>query len=150
LLAGCALRPKTTHLTLESTSTWRGRIAVHVAETPSRFFSAGFEVTGTVAFGEMTLFNPWGGAAATLSWDTEKATMRIGEDIQYFDSLNDLIKQAVGVEIPVYALFAWLAGDDVIADGWNANLSQYATGRISAKRLEPSPLVELRLVLEKN
>jgi len=35
------------------------------------------------------------------------------------------------------------------AAGWRADLSQHANGRITARRTEPPPQAELRLVFEK-
>lgn len=74
--------------------------------------------------------------------------MRSNGDVRYFASLDELIKQAVGTEIPVVALFAWLAGDNMNVKGWHADLTQHAKGRITARRTEPAPVAELRLVLE--
>ena len=75
--------------------------------------------------------------------------MRANGDIQYYDSLDALIKQAIGTEIPVEALFAWLAGDNMMEAGWSADLSQLTNGRITARRTDPAPASELRLILEK-
>lgn len=148
LLAGCALPPKSVNLKLEDTSAWRGRLAVRVAADQTQSFTAGFELAGSALAGEMTLFNPLGGIVAVLTWDTQMATMRVNGVVQHFKSLKELISQAVGTEIPVHALFAWLAGDIVAADGWSPDLSQRANGRITAKRTNPAPAVELRLVLD--
>lgn len=70
-------------------------------------------------------------------------------NVQPFESLDALIKQAIGTDIPVAALFGWLAGDDLKVAGWSADLSQHALGRITARRTAPTPVAELRLVLEK-
>jgi outer membrane lipoprotein LolB len=96
----------------------------------------------------MTLFNPLGGTAAVLTWDAQTATMRVNGDVQHHPSLDALISRAIGTEIPVDALFSWLAGELASADGWNPDLSQRASGRITAKRTSPAPPVELRLVLD--
>lgn len=90
-----------------------------------------------------------GSTAAALSWSAQTAVMRTQGEVRSFESLDALIKQAVGTEIPVAALFAWLAGDNMIAAGWSADLSQHANGKITARRVQPVPLAELRLVLEK-
>jgi outer membrane lipoprotein LolB len=74
--------------------------------------------------------------------------MRTQGEIRHYESLDALIKQAVGTEIPVVALFAWLAGDNMNVAGWSADLSQHAEGRITARRTEPTPIAELRLILE--
>lgn len=147
-VVGCALPPKVGSLKLEDTSVWRGRLAVRVEGPSPQSFSAGFELTGSASAGEMTLFTPLGGTVAVLAWSAQHATMRVNGQTQHFRSLNGLINQAVGTEIPVLALFAWLAGDTMAIEGWSPDLSQRANGRISAKRLTPVPSVELRVVLD--
>jgi outer membrane lipoprotein LolB len=96
----------------------------------------------------MTLFNPLGGTASVLTWDTQTATMRVNGDSQHHPSLNALINRVIGIEIPVGALFAWLAGELAVADGWTPDLSRHGSGRITAKRTSPAPPVELRVVLD--
>ncbi len=131
--------------------TWR--LAVRVEpdppQSPSQSFSAGFELTGTPLAGELTLYTPLGSTVAALSWSAGTAVMRSNGDVRHFASLDALIKEAVGTEIPVAALFSWLAGESVTVAGWRADLSQHAEGRITARRTEPAPMAELRLVLEK-
>ena len=112
-------------------------------------FSAGFDLTGTPLAGELILYTPLGGIAATLTWTPQTALMRTTDDVLSFNSLTDLIRQAIGTDIPVDALFAWLEGEDFISAGWHADLSQHGSGRITARRLTPLPTAELRLVLEK-
>lgn len=148
VLAGCAVPPKGTGLKLEGNHIWRGRLAVRVDAPQPQSFSAGFELTGSSSAGEMTLFNPLGGTAAVLTWSDRNASLNTNGQIQHFKSLNELTTQAIGTEIPVVALFAWLAGDWVLAEGWRPDLSQQASGRILAKRLSPAPPVELRLMLD--
>ena len=148
LIAGCALPPKKFGAYPQEASTWRGRLAVRVETAEPQSFSAAFELTGSAAAGEMTLFNPLGGTAAVLAWDAQTAIMRVNGDVQHHPSLDALISRAIGTEIPVDALFSWLAGELASADGWNPDLSQRARGRITAKRTSPAPPVELRLVLD--
>jgi outer membrane lipoprotein LolB len=38
---------------------------------------------------------------------------------------------------------------DTPAAGWRADLSQLASGRVAAKRLQPPPEADLRVVLER-
>lgn len=152
-LAGCAVPPRATIANHPEVSSWRGRLAVSVeADQPlsqAQSFSAGFELSGNALAGELTLYTPLGNTAATLAWSSESAVMRRNGEVRYFESLDALIKQAVGTEIPVTAFFAWLAGDNMTAAGWRADLSQHANGRITARRTLPAPMAELRLVLEK-
>ncbi len=122
------------------------------ADTPSDkplSFSAEFELKGTSTAGELTLFTPLGTTAATLSWSAQTAVMRTASDTRSFESLDALVKAIIGTDIPIAALFAWLAGDDIKVAGWSADLSQHALGRITARRAMPTPVAELRLMLEK-
>lgn len=148
-IAGCAAPTRTIVSNESEVSLWRGRLAVRVESEQPQAFSAGFELTGNAQAGELTLYTPLGNTAAALSWSPQTAVMRSNGDVRHFESLDALIKQAVGTEIPVVALFAWLAGDNMAVAGWSADLSDHANGRITARRSQPAPLAELRLVLEK-
>lgn len=152
-LTGCALPPRADTSQAAERPLWRGRLAVRVESDPppssSQSFSAGFELSGTPLAGELTLYTPLGSTAAALSWSAQTAVMRSNGGARHFASLDALINEALGTEIPVAALFSWLAGEQASAAGWSADLSQHAEGRITARRAEPAPRAELRLVLEK-
>ena len=89
-------------------------------------FSAGFELTGSTQAGELILYTPLGSTAASLSWTPLLATLRTNDEVRQFESLNALVKQAIGTDLPVSALFAWLTlsgsfmGTDAHHDGWEA------------------------------
>lgn len=133
-------------------SPWRGRLAVRIEADPSasesQSFSAGFELSGSAPAGALTLFTPIGTTAAALSWTPNTAVLKTNGDIQNFATLDALIKQVIGTAIPVAALFAWLAGDNMQVAGWSADLSRQPEGRITARRQTPAPAAELRLVLD--
>ncbi len=153
LVTGCAVAPATPTAGQVEVSVWRGRLAIRVEadlpKTPYQAVAAGFELSGTARTGELMLFTPLGSTAAALSWSPEAAIMRSNGDVRHFESLDALIRSAVGTEIPVAALFAWLRNENITASGWSADLSQYASGRITARRLQPAPVAELTLLLEK-
>ncbi|WP_232834462.1 lipoprotein insertase outer membrane protein LolB [Rhodoferax ferrireducens] len=148
-IAGCAAPIRASVSKQSETPLWHGRLAVRVESDQPQSFAAEFELTGNAQVGALTLYTPMGSTAAALSWSDQTAVMRTQGEVHSFESLDALIKQAVGTEIPVAALFAWLKGDNMIAAGWNADLSQHANGKITARRAQPVPLAELRLVLEK-
>lgn len=152
-IAGCAVPTGVSVSDQSERSVWRGRLAVRVesdrAESQAQAVAAGFELSGNAQTGELTLYTPLGTTAAALSWSDQTALMRTNGDVRSFASLDALIEQAVGTQIPVKALFAWLGGDNMRAAGWNADLSQLAQGRLTARRTDPPPITELRLVLEK-
>ena len=60
--------------------------------------------------------------------------------------------QALGIDehapLPVLAMFDWLQGRDAQAGGWRVDLSAHADGRLVARREQPQPAAELRLVFE--
>jgi outer membrane lipoprotein LolB len=59
-----------------------------------------------------------------------------------------LAAQVAGTAIPIAALFDWLRGIDTPVPGWRADLTQLAQGRLTAKRYEPAPEADLRVVLD--
>lgn len=151
LATGCSTT-QPTHSAGSEATPWRGRLAVRIEADPnasdSQSFSAAFELSGSATDGALTLFTPIGTTAAALSWTPDTAVLKTNGDTQRFASLNALIKQVIGTEIPVAALFGWLTGENMNAAGWSADLSRQTDGRITAKRLTPAPAAELRLVLD--
>ena len=161
LIASCAYPTRARGPNDAETALWRGRLALRVASdgqpapgesgapTPAQSFSASFELTGNAQTGGLLLFSPLGTTVAELSWTTQTATMLANGETRSFSSLAELLKQATGTEIPVASLFAWLAGDNAATPGWLADVSQYSLGRVVARRSDPLPAVELRLIIEK-
>jgi outer membrane lipoprotein LolB len=149
VLAGCATPPKPTGPVTADTGPWSGRLALQVEDKPGDSFSAGFELKGNARQGELTLYSPLGGTLAALAWDAGSATLRTGNETRQFPSLDSLVAHVTGAAIPVAALFDWLRGIDARVPGWRPDLSQLAQGRLSAKRVEPRPEADLRLVLER-
>ena len=161
LIPGCAHPTRATGLNDGENAVWRGRLALRVASDaplaqgesgappPAQSFSASFELTGNAQTGALLLFSPLGTTVAELNWTAQTASMRANGETRSFGSLAELLKQATGTEIPVASLFAWLAGDNVATPGWLADVSQHSLGRVVARRSDPLPAVELRLVIEK-
>lgn len=152
-IAGCAAPPRVNIENGSSPSIFRGRLSVRLEadlpRTQAQFFSAAFELIGTPQHGELSLYTPLGSTAATLSWTAQTATMRTGADVRRFDSLDALIQQALGTDLPVAALFAWLRGEPMNTAGWQADLGQFDDGRLTAHRTAPPPVAELRVILDK-
>lgn len=144
-LVGCALTPPSPSTTGPR---WSGRLALQVQGRAEGSFSAGFELRGSPAAGELALYTPLGASAALLEWAPGRASLRVpGQPEREAGSLDDLLAQALGTAIPVAALFDWLAGVPTPASGWRADLSQHASGRLRASRLD-APAADLRIVLE--
>jgi outer membrane lipoprotein LolB len=149
LVAGCAYPIRATALNESKKELWTGRISLHVKSEPEQSFSAGFELKGKPERGELTLISPLGNVLGVLRWSPGKAELDSGnQKIQRFDSVDALMAQATGAAVPLSALFAWLQGDNANVSGWSADLSRQSEGRISAKRSQPTPQTDLRVVLD--
>ncbi|WP_084396921.1 MULTISPECIES: lipoprotein insertase outer membrane protein LolB [Hydrogenophaga] len=144
-LAGCATsRPKAS----KDTSFWSGRLALTVHSEPPQSYSAGFELRGAPAAGELQLTSPLGTVLASVHWSPQGAELRQGVQRTRRPSLDELTADLGGTPLPVAALFGWLQGQTADASGWNADLSRHSEGRVVARRLQPLPTAELRLVFQ--
>ncbi|MES2939950.1 MAG: lipoprotein insertase outer membrane protein LolB [Pseudomonadota bacterium] len=126
-----------------------GRLALQVEGQAGQSFSASFELRGAAQAGELELFSPLGSTLAKLSWDANGAALNNGGKTQQFTSLDALAAAATGTPIPIAALFDWLAGTDTAVPGWRVDLSQLQQGRIHARRLDPPPVADLRVAIER-
>lgn len=149
LVAGCAQPARAPQEGELSASVWRGRLALQVEDQPSQSFSAGFELRGRSDSGELMLYNPLGGTLAALRWAPGAASLRTGDQVRQFDSIDALVTGATGTAIPVASLFDWLSGSNTAVSGWEADLSQLGQGRLRARRVSPPPIADLRVALEK-
>jgi outer membrane lipoprotein LolB len=128
---------------------WAGRISLTVASEPPQAFFAGFELKGRADSGELTLISPLGSILGIMRWSPTEAVLEQSGTIKRFASTNELLLQTTGAAVPVSALFDWLAGNNTPTPGWTPDLSQQPNGRISAKRTDPAPQADLRIVLDK-
>ena len=83
-----------------------------------------------------------------LQWTPQWVQLSDGSKHQYFNSLDELTEKATGAALPVDAIFGWLQGQDVHANGWQADLSGVSQGSLSARRSTPAPEVMLRIKLD--
>jgi outer membrane lipoprotein LolB len=149
LVAGCAQLPRATAQDGLKSELWTGRISLQVQSEPPQSFSASFELKGQAERGELSLISPLGNVLGVLRWSPGEAVLDSGGGkIQRFASVDELMAQATGAAVPLNALFAWLQGDNAAASGWSADLSRQKEGRISAKRTDPAPQADLRVVLD--
>jgi outer membrane lipoprotein LolB len=143
VLSGCASPVRTTH---SDGSSWQGRMVVQVESEPPQAYTGGFELIGSAAQGQLRLISPLGQAVAEVQWDPQGAELRRGQQVTRRGSLDELTLELAGTALPVAALFDWLAGREAPAEGWQADLSRHAEGRIAARRQLPPPVTHLRLV----
>jgi outer membrane lipoprotein LolB len=146
LLAACATPPRP--VVPAGTQAWTGRLALTVEGRAGDSFSAGFELKGAPEAGELSLFNPLGGTVAVLAWSPGSATLRSGGMTRQFESLEAVAQEVTGAPIPIAALFDWLAGKATPVEGWQADVSQVAEGRLRARRVEPPPAADLRVAFD--
>jgi outer membrane lipoprotein LolB len=149
LLGGCVTPPKPPGPVDAQTGPWSGRLALQVEDNQSQSFSAGFQLKGSAAAGELALFNPLGGTLAVLAWGPRTATLRSNGQTREFESVDALVAHATGSTIPVAALFDWLRGTNTPVPGWQADLSLLDQGRLRAQRVQPPPPADLRVVLDR-
>ena len=130
-----------------STTFWAGRIGLQVQSEPPQAFFAGFELRGQASSGELTLISPLGSILGIMRWSPTEAVLEQGSSTRRFASTDELLAQVTGAAVPISALFDWMAGIDTPTPGWVADLSKQPDGRISAKRANPAPQADLRIVL---
>jgi len=144
-LAACAAPAR---LPASDEASWNGRLALQVEGDPPQAYAGGFELRGSPDQGELQLSSPLGQTLAVVRWDARGAELRQGEQLTRRGSLGELTHALAGTAMPVTAMFDWLRGLDTRADGWEADLSRHAQGRISARRTDPLPAAQLRLIFQ--
>lgn len=148
-IAGCASSMRATAPLGPESGQWQGRIAVKVDSDPEQAFSANFEIQGSTKAGRMELTTALGTTVARMQWDAQGAELQSGGTTRAYPSLAALTLATMGAELPTDALFQWLQGQAPPSAGWQADLSQWDAGRISAHRLDPAPRVDLKILLER-
>lgn len=149
LVAACATSKLDNGLKPIEVDRYAGRISLTVQSEPVQTFAGGFDLQGTAAAGELSLFTPLGSTAALLRWRDGLAELQSGGQTQQYPSVRAMLERTTGAAIPLEALFAWLRGQAAQAPGWQADLSRHAEGRITAQRSDPAPPAQLRIVLER-
>jgi outer membrane lipoprotein LolB len=146
MMSACTTLPPTANT--DGSPFWSGRLALTVDSEPPQQFSAGFDLRGSAQTGELQLNSPLGNSLASVRWAPGSAEWVQGGQTTRRASLERLTTDLGGAALPVAALFAWLRGQDAPTPGWTVDLSRQANGRIVARRLEPLPTAELRIVFE--
>jgi len=133
----------------DTSAYWSGRMAIQILKDPAESLSASFELQGSAKAGEMVLLSPIGTTLAKLAWTPQSAKLEQGSQHIEGASLQQLGSRLTGTELPITALFEWLAGKSAEAPGWQVDLSSHAQGRITAERRLPAPATVLRIVLDR-
>lgn len=159
-IAGCAIyTPASSLKSSENTSTkprenYSGRLSLVIDPTVGssdlqQSFSGSFELRGNAQIGELDLLTPLGQIVMRLRWRPDIAVILRGTQRQIFANADDLIQRATGASLSLAQLVGWLDGKDSVAKNtdWQVDLSAHASGRIIARRGQPTPAV-LRIALE--
>lgn len=147
LMVACASPPPRT--AAEAGTRWSGRLGLQVESEPPQNYQAAFELQGSAAAGELTLFGPLGGVLAQLQWDAQQATLVRGEQRWQHRNVDLLMQQLVPDAVPLASLFDWLQGRQTPDASWHVDLSALPEGRVLAQRLQPLPRAQLRVVLDR-
>ncbi|MCK6426978.1 MAG: outer membrane lipoprotein LolB [Burkholderiaceae bacterium] len=159
LLLGCQALPRQTPVLRHS-----GRLALQVEGDASRSFTAAFELYGSPAQGRLDLLGPLGTLQGRAEWSAGRARLHSGDEQRDYDSLAALGQDLLGEDLPIEALFDWLAGrswpgaevlprPDAPAAGfvqldWLVDQSRRSDGLLRLQHLWRSPAVTLRLKLD--
>jgi outer membrane lipoprotein LolB len=150
-LMGCATPsrpPKLINAGHTDTSEWQGRLSVTVQSEPVTSMSAGFLLRGDAKNGELDLYSPLGTTLGALQWSPQSVLLNQGNTPERYNSLVELTEKTTGAALPIDAIFGWLQGQPIAAQGWQADLSNLAHGTLTAKRTSPLPEVTLRIKLD--
>jgi outer membrane lipoprotein LolB len=145
-LTGCATPRAPSN---PSAAFWSGRMALQLDGTPPQNWSTSFELQGSATQGQLVLLSPLGTSLARLSWSPELAVLEQGQDKTESPNLQSLSQRLTGTQLPIAALFEWLAGRALDEPGWQVDLTAYPQGRLTASRITPAPQAILRIVLER-
>jgi len=127
---------------------WQGRLSVTVQSEPTSSMSASFLLRGNAQNGELDLYSPIGTTLGALQWSPQSVQLTQGNAPERFASLAELTEKTTGAALPIEAIFSWLQGQPMPAQGWQADLSQLQHGTLTARRVTPLPEVNLRIKLD--
>lgn len=148
-ISGCAITPRPVlSADLPQALHASGRLALHVEQEPPQAFFTTFQLAGIPAQGQLDLYNPLGSTLAQVRWNPAEAVVQQGNTARSYASLDQLITELTGANIPIPALFDWLQGHATEVPGWQPDLSRQPEGRISAVRLQPLPRARLQVILD--
>jgi outer membrane lipoprotein LolB len=153
---------------------YAGRLAVRTdaaPDLPARSMSGQFELSGNASSGQLILTSPLGTTVARARWSDPQGAEGVPSRIEleadggttHYATLEDMMQRAIGDQLPLPAMFDWLAGrpwpaapvqrgaDGASFDqlGWHVDLSQLAGNQlIDAQRPLPAPALHVRVKLD--
>ena len=153
---------------------YAGRLAVRTDAAPglpARSMSGQFELSGNASSGQFVLTSPIGTTVARARWSDpvgvegapSKIELEADGTTTHFATLEEMMRRAIGDQLPLPAMFDWLSGRpwpaapaQRAADGasfeqlgWHVDLSQLAGNQlIDAQRPQPAPALHVRVKLD--
>ena len=153
---------------------WSGKLGVRTdaaPNSPARSMSGQFELSGNASSGQLILTSPIGTTVARARWSdpvgaqAEPSRIELEADgaTTRYATLEDMMQRAIGDQLPLAAMFDWLAGrpwpaapvqraaDGSSFDqlGWHVDLAQLAGNQlIDAQRPQPAPALHVRVKLD--
>ncbi len=171
VVAGCATVPGPRPD--EGGDALSGRLAIRVdADGPqaARSFSAAFDLRGAASAGSLGLSTPLGSLLAQARWSPAEVVLVTPQGTRRFADLDGLTRDVLGESVPIEAWFDWLhgrpwpnapsaasaAGSDPSTPasftqlGWAVDLSRFGDGAVTATREAPTPIVTVRIRLDRS
>ena len=125
-----------------------GRFAMQIDTQPPQSFFTSFDLTGGWPEGILNIYNPLGMQMARVEWTAQSARLVQGNQAREAASLESLIFQLTGTQLPTAALVDWLSGKPTPADVWNVDVSEWHLRRLVLERVQPAPRTVLRIAFE--
>lgn len=125
-----------------------GRFSLVIDTEPVQSFIASFELAGAWPDGVLAIYNPLGMQMARVEWTPQGARLIQGSQIRQAVSLESLIFQLTGTQLPAAALIDWLGGKPTPAEGWKVDVSEWHLRRLVLERIQPAPRTVLRIAFE--
>ena len=125
-----------------------GRFSLVIDTEPVQSFMASFDLAGGWPEGVLTIYNPLGMEMARVEWTPQGARLIQGSQIRQAVSLESLIFQLTGTQLPAAALIDWLGGKPTPAEGWKVDVSEWHLRRLVLERIQPAPRTVLRIAFE--
>ena len=150
LLPGCSLFSSKARLSpLAKQGHWEGRLQLRILQEKPEQFSFNFDLQGSAEAGELTIYSPVGSTVAVASWTPSGAVLTEGNKQTQFESMEVLTMRLTGAALPLPTLMAWLNSNGPALEGWQITSEKLPRSRrIFAQRFQPSPPLQLTLLLD--
>jgi len=125
-----------------------GRFALQIDSQPPQSFITSFDLTGGLPEGALNIYNPLGMQMARVEWTAQSARLLQGNQVRESSSLERLVLELTGAQLPTAALVDWLSGKPTPAEGWRVDVSEWHLRRFVLERVNPAPRTVLRIAFE--